>query len=153
MFCTCYTINKSTVSITHTELMSRQTHKTPEPIFVQQASVGGIKHHSQMWRTHRDKRFRCSIYKEASLVTRFKPVPSNSWSTVTTKRGKVCGKLPMATKQRNCVSVTCTSQGLNSVYRIHTISNTDNPNKCNEPRTRKQHCILDFTHKAIIVQP
>jgi len=42
MFCTGYTINNSTDPITHMELMSRQTYKTPEPLFVQQASVGGI---------------------------------------------------------------------------------------------------------------
>jgi hypothetical protein len=41
MFCTCYTINNTKISIKHTELLSRQTHKTPEPLFVQQASVGG----------------------------------------------------------------------------------------------------------------
>jgi len=42
MFCTCYTINNSTVSATHTELMTRQKYKTPEPLFLQQASVGGM---------------------------------------------------------------------------------------------------------------
>jgi hypothetical protein len=35
MFCTCYTINNSTVPITHIELMTRQTYKTPERLFVQ----------------------------------------------------------------------------------------------------------------------
>jgi len=39
MFCTCCTINNSIVPITHMELLTRQTYKTPEPLFVQQASV------------------------------------------------------------------------------------------------------------------
>jgi len=42
MFCTCYTIHNSTAAVTHTELMSRQTYKTPEPLFAQQTSIGGM---------------------------------------------------------------------------------------------------------------
>ena len=88
--------------------------------------------HSYIWRTQKDKRFRCSIYKQASLITRNKPVPTNPLSPVTTKHGKVCGKLLMATKQWKCVSVTCTSHKVNWVYSIYTISSTDNSNICNE---------------------
>ena len=88
--------------------------------------------HSHIWRIQRDKRFRCSIYKQASLITSNKPVPDNTSFPVTTKHGNVCGKLPMATKQRNCVSVKCTSHKLNWVYSIYTVSSTDNPNRSNE---------------------
>jgi len=137
MFCMYYTINNSAVP--HTGLMSCQIYKH-------------LNHYSQIWRTQRDT-FTCSKYKQASLITTNKPVQANTWSPVTTKHGKVCGKMPMAVKQRNCFSVTCTSHKLNWVHSIYTVSNTDNPDKSNEPMTRKQHCPLDFTHKAIIPQP
>ena len=48
MICTCYTINNSTVPITHMELMTRQTYKTPEP-----ESFGGIRPFTDM--THSER--------------------------------------------------------------------------------------------------
>jgi hypothetical protein len=91
-----------------------------------------VWHRSQIWRTQRNKRFRCSSYKKTLLITGNKPVAANTWSPVTIKNGKVCGKLALAMKQRKCISVTCSLRKLNWVYIIYTTSNTDNPNRCNE---------------------
>jgi len=132
--------------------MTRQTYKTPEPLFVQHASVGGMTPFTYM--THSDKCFRCSIHlcKQASLITWYKPVPTNPLSPVTTKHGNFCGKLLMAMKQRNSFSVTCTSHKLNWVYSIYTISNTDNRNRCNDAA----HCCVysvDYRWQKVMTLP
>jgi len=59
----------------------------------------------------------------------------------------------MPMKKWKCVSITCTSHKQYWVHIINTITTTDNPNKCNEPRTRKQHWTLHFSHNAITAQP
>jgi hypothetical protein len=79
--------------------MTRQIYKTPEPLFVQ-ASVRGMTPFTDMTHSERerDKRVRCSIYKQASLITINKPAPDNTRFPVTIKHGNVCVKLPMAMK-------------------------------------------------------